>query len=334
MKHFTFIIALCFVLFIQCTGSPQTTGTGNQSYIVPSNTNFPVSAFEEVWAYVVAGREAALTPGLPLTDIGYFGAEIDTYGKLTDVPRRSNLSFNGRVHLVVSCNGRALSYFVLRPGSSERRELIADLLAETRNYDGLQINFENIPARAGDSYLSFLRELRAGLPQDKMFTVALVARTRRIADDVYDYERILPIVDRILVMAYDEHWSGSRPGSVASMDWCRRVAEYSFRTIGRDKLIMGIPFYGRAWGDYGPSRALVYSTTERIINENNAQIRYEGGIPTFEYNRNVTVRVFFEDAYSLSSRMQMYRAMNVRAVGFWRLGQETPAVWNYLRLEQ
>nr|AGS53163.1 spore peptidoglycan hydrolase [uncultured bacterium contig00060] len=295
----------------------------------------PVLEFNEIWAYVVAGRESALTADLPITDIGYFGAEIDSYGKLTDVPRRSSLNFKGKVHLVVACNGRALTYFTLLPGSSERRTLIADLLEATRNYDGLQIDFENVPARSGDAYLSFIRELRNGLPRDKMLTVALAARTRRISDDVYDYEKILPYVDRILVMAYDEHWSGSRPGSVASLDWCRNVADYSYRTIGREKLIMGLPFYGRTWGDYNPSRATVYTTTEGIILDNNvSDVRYENGIPTFDYSKNVSVKVYFEDEHSLVNRMQMYKNMNIRAVGFWRLGQETTEVWKYLQLPQ
>jgi spore germination protein YaaH len=148
---------------------------------------------------------------------------------------------------------------------------------------------------------------------------------------VYDYEKIKPHVDRILVMAYDEHWSGSRPGSVASLDWCRRVADYSLRAIGPEKLIMGLPFYGRAWGDYSPSRALIYTTTESIIEDNNVtEIGYENGIPTFVYNKNVSIKVYYEDEYSLTARMQMYKSMNIRSVGFWRLGQETSEIWKYL----
>jgi spore germination protein YaaH len=30
--------------------------------------------------------------------------------------------------------------------------------------------------------------------------------------------------------------------------------------------------------------------------------------------------------------MDMYRSMGVKAVGFWRLGQETPGVWRLMRL--
>jgi len=290
------------------------------------------SEFGEIWAYVIAGREAANLNELPLSDIGYFGAEVDIYGKLVSVPKRQNLIFSGRVHMVVKCDGRSLSHFVLAPGSQERKALIADLLAAAKNFDGLQVDFENVPERDGDAFLSFIRELRAGL-KDKIFTIALAARTRKLNSDVYDYEKIKPYVDRILVMAYDEHWSGSKPGPVASMQWCKNVAEYSLRVIGPEKLVMGLPFYGRAWGNHNPSRALIFSTTETVFNENDiTSIMREEDIPVFEYDVNVSVKVYFEDEYSLSARMEMYKSLGVASIGFWRVGQETPEVWKFMKL--
>jgi len=78
---------------------------------------------------------------------------------------------------------------------------------------------------------------------------------------------------------------------------------------------------------------LIYTTTEKIIKENDVKtIRRENGIATFDYNPTVSVKVYYDDEYSLSVRMEMYRSMGVAAVGFWRLGYETPAVWSYLKL--
>ena len=293
----------------------------------------PVSAFGEIWAYVVAGREAALRKEMPLSDIGYFGAEVNVYGKLTSVPDRRKLSaFSGRVHLVVKCDSYSLTHFTLRPGSAERKALIADLAAAAKNFDGLQVDFENIPKEDGAAFLSFLADLRAEC-KNKMFTAALPARTKKIDNDVFDYEKIVPLVDRVLVMAYDEHWSTSAPGSIASLAWCRNVANYSLKVIGREKLIMGLPFYGRAWGSINPSRAYIYTDIEKLIRENNvANIGRENGIPTFKYTIPVSVEVYYEDEYSLSIRMEMYRNMGVGAIGFWRIGQETPAAWKYIKL--
>jgi hypothetical protein len=299
------------------------------------NENLPVSAFDEVWAYLVQGREDALKPGLPISDLGYFGAEVDSYGKLVSVPRRGDIPpFRGRVHLVVKCDGYSLTHFVLKRDSPERRELIADLLAETRNFDGLQVDFEYIPVRDREQFFSFLAELRAGL-KNKFFTVALKARTRALDNDVHDYTRIGPLVDRILIMAYDEHWGGSAPGPIAGMDWCRNVAAYALSVIGREKLIMGLPFYGRAWTDPSPAKAYTYPQIETLLNESGVlEVQREKGIPNFEYETSVLVRAYYEDAASLALRLRMYNDMNVRAVGFWRLGQENPGVWEVLGLGQ
>jgi spore germination protein YaaH len=306
----------------------------NREELFPSDPDLAVSSFDEVWAYLVEGREGALVRGLPLSDIGYFSADVDSYGKLGNIPSRKKIPpFPARLHLVATCGSYALTHFVLLEGSRERRELVADLIAATKDFDGLQIDFEYVLFRDGDAFRSFLAELRAGLGE-KMLTVAFKARTGTVANDPYDYKKVKPLVDRILIMAYDEHWSTSAPGPVASMEWCRRVARYALSVIGPEKVIMGLPFYGRAWGHINPSRALVYSGVEDLINEYQMEnIGREDGIPTFEYEVPVKVKVYYDDERSLSERMEMYRSLGIRSAGFWRLGQETPAIWSRLRLE-
>jgi spore germination protein YaaH len=259
----------------------------------------------------------------------YFGAEIDSYGALTDVPDPAKLSrFSGRLHLALACNSRGLTHFVLEPGSAARRRLAADLLKASGNFDGLHIDFELIPARDGANFISFLAELREGLG-DKLFTIALPARRRALENDVFDYAALAPLADRVLVMAYDEHWSAGEPGPIASLDWCRSVAEYALKTIGPDKLIMGMPFYGRSWGSFNPSRAFFHSGIERIRGENAVDaVGREGGVPTFSYETAITVTVYYEDVHSLALKGTLYRDMGVAALGFWSLGQEDPRVWD------
>ncbi|MDR2484066.1 MAG: glycoside hydrolase [Treponema sp.] len=304
-----------------------------EGLLPPGEAGLPVSSFAEIWGYVVSGRERFFKPEMPVSDIGYFGAEVNIYGQLAGVPDPKNIpDFSGRIHLVAVCNGQALSHFALMEGGQVRRKLIADLLEASKPFNGLQVDFENVPARDGDSYRSFLKELRQGLGA-KMFTVALSARSKPRENDVYDYGKIKGMVDRILVMAYDEHWSASKPGPIASMDWCRAVAAYSLKTIGPEKLIMGLPFYGRSWGNWNPSEAYIYSTIQRIKEEQGiTEISREKGIPTFTYQAPVTATVYYEDDYSLSIRMEMYRTMGVQSIGFWRIGQESPTIWNRLRL--
>ena len=288
--------------------------------------------FAEVWAYLMKGEEAYLSDTYPITDIGYFGAGISMFGKLTGVPdRRKVSSFKGRVHLVVAeTSNHALTHFCLDPRYELRDKLIGEIVAASANYDGVQIDFEAVPSQDKALFVDFLAQLKVRLGA-KPLSVALPARWRAV-NDSYDYALIGEIVDRIVVMAYDEHWSTSVPGPIASIDWCRNVSQYALSTIGAAKLIMGLPFYGRAWADKNPAKAYKHSGVTQLRAEKALEtVNRDREIPFFEYQETVNVRVFYEDVSSLSYRLQLYGNASVDKVAFWRLGQEDTAVWTYLR---
>ncbi|MDR3302129.1 MAG: glycoside hydrolase [Spirochaetaceae bacterium] len=294
----------------------------------------PFSAFGEIWAYVVSGNENALKSRLPLSDVVYFGAEVSSYGHLENVPKRTKLKqFAGKVHMSIACNSAGLTHFVIEPESKARRILIDEILTAVKPYDGLNIDMELVPLQDAEVFLQFLAELRSRIGYDKLFSVCVPARTK--ASKNYDYEKIAFLSDRVFVMAYDEHWSTSAPGPVASMVWCKNVAQYAMRTIGAKKLVMGVPFYGRAWGDTSTSRALINATTERLKKEHGVeQIRRVNGVPSFSYDVKVKVTVYYEDEFSIATRIDMYNKQGVQAVGFWRLGQEPNAFWSLLSLNR
>ena len=144
-------------------------------------------------------------------------------------------------------------HFCLDPQFRLRDDLITAIAAAAEPYDGVQIDFETVSASDSDSFYEFLSILKKKLGS-KTFSVALPARTRNVGD-AFDYAKISSIADRIIVMAYDEHWSGSAPGSIASLEWCRKVSAYSRSIIPPSKLVMGLPFYGRAWATANPAKA-------------------------------------------------------------------------------
>jgi hypothetical protein len=287
--------------------------------------------FSEIWAYLMSGEERFLDPSQPVTDLGYFGAGIGVAGKLVGVPARSKLpSFKGRVHLVVAeLSNSALMHFSLSPEYPLRDTLVADIVERAGEYDGVQIDFESMHPRDYENFYAFLALLKEGLGV-KSLSVALPAHLKDPREGL-GYERVAKIVDRIVVMAYDEHWSTSEPGPVASIDWCRKVSAYAVSKIGSDKLVMGLPFYGRAWADKSLSRAYKYSSLAQLIDEKGIwNIQRKDEIPYLEYEETVSVKVYFDDYASTLLRLGMYRDASVRNVAFWRLGQEDAAVWGSL----
>ncbi len=294
----------------------------------------PVS-FTEVWGYLMVGEEQSLVSSMPITDVGYFGAGIDNFGKLTGIPDRSKISgWNGRVHLVIAeVSNPALSHFCLDPDYGIRPALIRSIADAAESFDGVQIDFETVAAADRKHYLSFLKAVKASIGS-KTLSVALPARTRKIKDDAYDYKAVSRIADRIIVMAYDEHWSGSTPGPIASLEWCGRVASWARSIISSDKLVMGLPFYGRAWGDVNPSKAYRFSSLENLMNDKSiTAINRSDDIPWFEYEQTVRVKVYYEDSRSIFARSRLYRDAKVEKIAFWRLGLEDPGVWESLSIQ-
>ena len=292
----------------------------------------PTASFSEIWAYLQNGDEKSLNVLYPVTDIGYFGAAINYRGHLYGTPVRSKLSgYKGRVHLVVNeLSSQALTHFSLDPEYPIRNTLLAEITAASKDFDGVQLDFEMVPAPDAENYYSFLALLKKKIGAKKTLSVAIPARTRNVGD-AYDYDRLAKIVDRIIVMAYDEHWSGSVPGSIASLAWCRKVSDYAILHIGNDKLIMGLPFYGRAWTEKNPAKAYRFSGISDLITEKNIPlVNRDESIPFFSYDEIVHVNVFYEDGYSIISRALMYQDLSVRSIAFWKLGQEDQSIWNRL----
>ncbi|MCQ2584926.1 MAG: glycosyl hydrolase family 18 protein [Treponema sp.] len=287
--------------------------------------------FDETWGYVSMAKASEYRDDLPLTDVCYFSADVNCYGELISVPKIDAIPVEGkRRHMVFICDSKSLTHFVLDPQYGVRANIISQLIEAVQPFEGLNIDMELVPARDRDLFLSFVAELRERLPE-KILSVCVPARVRRLQDDVYPYKEIANLCDRVFIMAYDEHWSGGVPGPVASPQWCNNVAAYALKSIPQEKIIMGLPFYGRTWADKSTSGAWYYETAMKRLEENNVDnLIYEDGIPTFSFTTEVKVTGYLNDVYSLWHLADSYKKVNIGKIGYWRIGQEDPAVWDFL----
>ncbi len=293
-------------------------------------------AFREIWAYLLRGEEEELTGTEPITDLCYFGAGLTKNGRLSEAVARPAVSLRDgsrpAVHLVVSeSSNSSLMHFSLDPQYGVLPVLVDDICRATGGFDGVQIDFEAVSRDDADHFIGFLMELRRRLPVGKKLSVAVPARVAPVAD-AYEYTRIAPTVDRMIVMAYDEHWSTSSPGPIASLPWCAKVVDYVRGVVARDKIVMGLPLYGRAWQDKKLARALRFTGVQDLVAETNSTAAYEPELGFhFEYSESVVVSVFYEDDRSILEKLRLYQARDVSAVSFWRIGQGSPRLWSNIR---
>lgn len=297
-------------------------------------------AFPETWAYLMKGEEQAFPAESPITDIACFSAEVDGDGHLKGghlrPPSLPTANPAARYHLVITIPWNStLAHIYLDPKLPFRDRIIADIVERSLAFDGVQIDIESVAKADGTAYLNFLAAVRKALPKDKIFSVAVMARwaAHKAAnpDDAFDYPFIGMIADRVIVMAYDEHYRGGSPGPIASLPWCEKIYAYALSTIDPEKLIMGIPLYGRGW--QSPSLARAYKNSEIVEELLNKKIRSQwdpatGG--TYSFTDTVTITVHYETMQSLETKVNFYRKGAIRGLAFWRIGQEPEGFWAQL----
>lgn len=323
------VYGLCFALFALAGAGAASQDAQN------AQAEGPHYSFREIWGYLMKGEEKRLRGEEPITDLCYFSAVINRKGALAGAVPPPRIVLDGgrkpRLHLVVAdLSNTALMHFALDPELPFRDRLVADTVAAAAGYDGLQFDFESIGDDDAQSYYSFLRAVKGKLPAGVVLSIAVPPRWRSVGD-AHDYAVLAAIVDRVLIMAYDEHWSSSKPGPVSSKSWCRKIVSYAAEKIPREKIIMGLPLYGRAWQNKRLHRSLRYHDVEKLMQGKKITPEYADGRGNFfRYDENVTVTVYFDDIKTLLEKIEIYNGMNIPAIGFWRIGQGPQGLWEQL----
>src|SRR5574341_2177335 len=158
-----------------------------------------------------------------------------------------------------------------------RDRTIRDILGylDRYGYDGVSVDFENVAPADRSALTAFVIRLAGAVHgRGKVLTIAVPAKTRDDpANDwngAFDYTMLAGAADAIIVMAYDEHWSTSAPGPVASFNWVDAVAAFALSETGRAKIILGVAFYGYAWPATGPAEGI--SMREAVDRANRAGV--------------------------------------------------------------
>ncbi len=298
--------------------------------------------FDETWAYLMKGEEKYFPAVSPITDVGCFSASVDPDGYITGghqtPPRLTGGGEDLRFHLVITMPwNTTLTHLYLDPQLPFRQRIIDGIAARSAPFDGIQIDFEAVSKNDRANYLKFLAAVKKALPKDKLFSVAVLARwadhKKKNPSDAFDYPFIGKVADRVVVMAYDEHYRGGGAGPIASLPWCRKIYDYAVETVPADKLIMGIPLYGRSWQAETTAKAMRNPeiwTDLRIRGAELDSTAENGG--SYSYTTNVTIHVHFESMPSLNAKMDLYAARPARGIAFWRIGQEPRGFW--LKIDQ
>ncbi|KQT35271.1 hypothetical protein ASG29_03980 [Sphingomonas sp. Leaf412] len=227
-----------------------------------------------------------------------------------------------------SWDGPGTAALLARAPARRRFARQLERMVAAEGAEGVVLDLESLPAGAHRDYRRFLSELRARFaPHDWQVVIAAP-----VADEAWDLRAYAAVADRIVLMAYDEHWMGGEAGPIASQPWFARVVARAVADTGA-KGIVALGNYAYDWA----GRA----TTPLRVDDAWALARRAGTVPRFDRasgNWHFAYRadgrdhqVWLLDAVTAANQRRAAAAAGASALALWRMGSEDPHFWTAIR---
>ncbi|CAM4015911.1 glycosyltransferase [Bacillus paramycoides] len=225
-----------------------------------------------------------------------------------------------------------LIHKLLNSPDGVKTKFINDLVkqVEKNQFSGINIDFEAIPEGDRENLTNFMKELTTVFHKHHL----LVTQDVPANDKAFDYGALAKVIDRMIVMMYDEHYGAGAPGPIASNKWFEHTLNEL--NIPSEKLIVAFGNYGYDWkvNSKEPAKPLTFSEVMTMAHDSNIKIQWDkiSGNPYFRYKtEGKEHNAWFLDGVTLYNQVKI--AMNNNAKGFalWRLGAEDPTIWKVLK---
>ena len=247
------------------------------------------------------------------------------------------------------------SYEVLSH-TSKRENLVNQLIAEAlqTGIDGINVDFEKISAECGEHYIQFIRELSVKCRQNGL-VLSVDNYVPKTYNAHYHIEEQGKVADYVIIMGYDEHYSGSyESGSVASLNFVKEGIDATLNAVPKEKVINAVPFFTRLWkevpkteeelAEEAGTEAAEYSvkvTSEALGMEAAEQAIADAGAQTTvdeatkqNYAQweadGATYKIWLEDETALEEKLKLMKEYKLAGTAAWRLGFEKSSVWELI----
>lgn len=202
---------------------------------------------------------------------------------------------------------------------------------------GVMIDFESLPQTALAGLHKFTADLHARLaPKHRV-----VAITMPVDDENWHPRAFADVADKIVLMAYDEHWQGGQPGPIASNGWFLGHVADMIKGTAPGKVVVALGSYGYDWHE-GHADALTIEEAWLAAHDSgtmpawdkasgNVGFAYTDDADTQDGTPAVRHDVWMLDAATSWNQMLMMRQLGLGSVALWRLGSEDPGFWDVLK---
>lgn len=226
--------------------------------------------------------------------------------------------------------------------TDSRENIIKQLLAfaSIYNLDGINIDFESLKKETGEYYVQFIRELTP-LLKEQGLVVSVDMYVPSGWTRHYNRSEVGKVVDYIIIMGYDEHWSTSpESGSVASIGWVEQGIKNTLEEVPHEKIILGIPFYTRLWAEEEVEGEIKVSSKAYGMSRGEQFLKDAGVEPVWledagqyygEYTRgDVVYKIWLEEERSIEEKLKLVQKYDLAGTAGWKRGLEKPEIWKVL----
>lgn len=233
-----------------------------------------------------------------------------------------------------------------------RERAIANIVREVKqhNYDGVNIDFEFIPTskkwdfsvnhRELTQFMKTLHEKLKHMGKETHMSVLPHVEVPAEMAGVYNYGDLAPYVDKVTLMCYDHHQSGSKPGPIAPLRWVEENVQLAIKHgFKPSQICLGVANYGYDW----PARKKggFPSASKEILED--ARLKgyqlqwseeYQESFYTYNHPTLGKRVVWFEDATNLTNKLGLVNKYKLSGICFWRLGYEDENFWRVIARQQ
>jgi spore germination protein YaaH len=275
-------------------------------YVVPE-------ALPETYAWQIRGKA--------VSDIVWAGTRLDAKGKLRNAPTKNlgddTLPRHATNHLLVGLTSVSAGVAVLtQPQVSARSfESIRRLLLKYKGIRGIQIDFEYLPPSQAEAFVAYIALLRRELPKQITVHAAVFppAGMPKAWSNFHDIKKLADAGDGVVVMLYDYHRQGTKPGCVSGMHWLDENAAM-LAELPRSKVWLGAPLYG-----YRFSKKKAVALSHKVFGKIQAEEKTKDGCRVKTTSKGAAyypARELYERYDALTSKY------GFAGIAYWRAGLE------------
>ncbi len=198
-------------------------------------------------------------------------------------------------------------------------------IVEARGYRGVVIDFEAQSPADVELTVGVAKTIADSAKRHGVKTTSIAIPATDTA--AYPTRAFLAAADYAVVMLYDEHWSTSSPGPIATTDWVRRALARRVADAGASRIVAALPVYGYVWKPNQPAQPIGFVEAARLALEANVGIARDPASLSLHAIQPSGWELWLSDAQLLVALRAEVAALGVMRVALWRLGLEDPAVW-------